>query len=133
MSDTERVRTPSAGPSVDAWTTLAVHADVALCLLDRVGNVREVTPAIEGVTGFGADHYRGTHVLDHVHTDDGAALRRAHREIVDLDDGSRRRFRVRLGTVDLGWRWVEVVATREFDRPEIDGLVVSIRDIDADH
>ena len=44
MSDTERVRPNSAGPSVDAWTTLAVHADVALCLLDRVGNIREVTP-----------------------------------------------------------------------------------------
>ena len=133
MSETERVHRADVDRSTEMWSALAIHVDVAICLLDRTGTIREVTAAIEGVTGFGPDHYRGTNVVEHVHRGDVAAFVSQRRDLMDLADGARRRFRFRLATPGGPWHWVEAVATRQLDQPDVEGFVVSIRDVDEEH
>jgi len=106
------------------------HVDTAICSVDSRGTFCTMAEAIERITGFPAATYLGTPLGTHVHPDD---LDRATAEFMRLrddPDGARRSFRVRSPSLDGGWRWIDVVATRRLDDPALRCIVASVRDVE---
>lgn len=93
------------------------------------GTLELVGPSVESMLGFDRDELRGTNVSDLIHPDD---LFHARQGFVRglraaADDERVESMRLRVRDADGEWHPVEVVATRGAS-PEIEGLVVTVRD-----
>ena len=104
----------------------AKAADVALVVgLD--GRVRYCNPSASGVLVAAEGDTLDTSGQSYIHPDDRARVREAMRGLARPDATARLTYR-RLG-VDGSWRWVEHVVTNCVNDPDIQGLVVNLREI----
>ncbi|GIE01934.1 diguanylate cyclase domain-containing protein [Paractinoplanes durhamensis] len=102
-------------------------ADV-LSVLGPDGTPTYLSPAVERLTGYPADHYDqdGGYPL-HVHPDDIPTVVDALQRISDEPGGIS--YHVRVKHRDGGWRWTEITLRDFRDKPAVGGLVATIRDI----
>jgi PAS domain S-box-containing protein len=99
-----------------------------LSIFNGDGRQRYATPAVEKITGYSMDELIGKTIDDLVHPDDQRKVMAAWDEAV--------RFPERTVTVQYrhvhktrGWVYSEAVAQSFLDRPPINGLVATVRDI----
>ncbi|WP_448873154.1 hybrid sensor histidine kinase/response regulator [Desulfobulbus propionicus] len=99
-----------------------------LSIFNGDGRQRYATPAVEKITGYSMDELIGKTINDLVHPDDQRKVMAAWDEAV--------RFPERTVTVQYrhvhktrGWVYSEAVAQSFLDRPPINGLVATVRDI----
>ncbi len=101
--------------------------DVTL-VVGAEGRFRYVSPAVRQVLGYTPEQLTdlsGEHDLAHPEDLErvSAERRRLRRP------GARERFAVRMRQADGGWHWFEATVANRFDSPDIDGMVVNLRDI----
>ena len=120
--------TNDAVPPVDL-RALAGHIDTAMVVVRPDGSTAFVTTAIEGITGFPAEHYPGGSVRDEVHPDDLDELWATVDRLAAAPDGTRVHSRIRLAAASGGWLWVDPVVTRALEVVGVGGYIVSVRPV----
>lgn len=102
-------------------------ADVVV-IVDRTGDLRYVSPAIERNWGYRPEALDGTSVFELIHPDDLTAARIFHAECLDTPDGNIA-TELRLRTAEGVWRHVEEVGNNLIGHGAVDGIVLTFRDV----
>lgn len=132
--DQAAVPASSSGEGVPALTgdvrlrALIEHSADGLVVLDADGVLTYASPATARMTGYTAKERAGRRVLELVHPDD---LQSLMEELGALPDTPRATATVeyRLRHKDGSWRRMEAVCTNLLDDPNVQGIVVNLRDI----
>ncbi|MEM8707080.1 MAG: PAS domain S-box protein [Actinomycetota bacterium] len=104
------------------------HASEFHLLCDPRGEPIWVAPAVMSVLGYQVEEFLAMPAWAVVHPDDVERVRRVHAELA-LDEGGRRRVQYRCRHADDSWRWVEAVSTNLLNRPGVEGIVTTMRDV----
>jgi diguanylate cyclase (GGDEF)-like protein/PAS domain S-box-containing protein len=111
------------------FRSLVQNASDMIVVLDRGGAVRYETPSVERVLGYRLDELQGSELAELVHPDDAAVAGVLFTESVGTAEGITTR-EVRLVRSDGTWLFVEVSFTNLLEDPDINGIVVTIRNVD---
>jgi diguanylate cyclase (GGDEF)-like protein/PAS domain S-box-containing protein len=111
------------------FRSLVQNASDMIVVLDRNGNVRYETPSVERVLGYRLDELRGSELAELVHPDDAALANGLFAGSVATAEGDATK-ELRLVRSDGTWLFVEVSFTNLLTDPDIDGIVVTIRNVD---
>ncbi len=104
------------------------HASEYHQLADRHGEVLWVSPSVRSVLGYQPDELSGMAPWSLVHPDDIDRVRKVATELALEIDG-RRRVQFRARHADDSWRWVEAISTNLLQRPGVEGIVTTTRDV----
>ena len=107
------------------FRALIQNSNDIIMLLDADAQLQYLSPSaarlgFDPASGQGFDLRAGVHPRDRRATDD--ALRR----LVQEGDVQSATFRLR---TDRGWRWLEAVGANRLDDPDVEGLVLNVRDV----
>ncbi|HEX6710140.1 MAG TPA: PAS domain S-box protein [Rubrobacter sp.] len=97
-------------------------------VLEVDGTIRYESPAIEEVLGYRPDELVGRNAFGYVHPEDLEQVIDAFAEGI-LDAGSTRRVEFRFRHKDGSWRYLECVGVNLLDEPNVEGIVVTSRDV----
>ncbi|ELZ46779.1 multi-sensor signal transduction histidine kinase [Halorubrum coriense DSM 10284] len=103
------------------------HASDVVAVLSRDWRFRYLSPSCERVTGHAPTDLLGERSLDYVHPEDRAAVEAAFGDPDQADGPPTAEYRFR--TADGDYRWLESVGSDEVGRDEVDGYVVTTRDV----
>ncbi|MCU1397034.1 MAG: diguanylate cyclase, partial [Acidimicrobiales bacterium] len=117
--------------SEERFRALVAQGSDVILVLDTMGSITYVTPAIERVLGYPIAALIGTPAFDLIHPEDldGAIARFV--DIVGTSESIGHQYRVRHS--DGSWRWVESFTSNHLDTPGVNGLIVNARDITSRH
>ena len=104
------------------------HSSDYVMIVDEMGEVSYVSPAIERVLGYEPDDVIGTGSFNYAHPDD---IEHAVTTLAELLEHPERETTVEFRSkhADGGWRWLEVRGRNLLDDPVIRGVMVNVRDI----
>ncbi len=109
------------------YQSLVEHARDVVMVLDADLRISYVTPSVELSFGHRADDLIGRSSIDLVHPDDRESGSARIAELLDRGSVERMTVRVRRGNGE--WAWIEVLGSDMRARPEVNGLVLNIRDV----
>lgn len=99
-----------------------------IVVLNADGVVTYQSPIPEATYPGGIPDLLGSNPIDHVHPDDKDDVEASFdRVLADPDRVERTEYRFRMG--DGSWRWFENLAQNYLDNPDIEGILVSVRDV----
>jgi PAS domain S-box-containing protein len=99
-----------------------------ILVLDPDGRIAYASPAADRLLGYASNAWAGRSVFDVIHTDDVDRIRATLAKRVAAGKVSAPlTFRIR--HADRRWRTVEAEVVNYLDRPEVGGLVVTVRDV----
>jgi len=104
------------------------HASEFFTLSDPTGDLLWVSPAVVAVLGYNPDEFVATPAWSLLHPDDVERVRRVAADLAG-DLGGRRRVQYRARHADDSWRWIEAVSSNLLDRPGVEGIVSTLRDV----
>jgi PAS domain S-box-containing protein len=104
------------------------HASEFFTLSDPTGELLWVSPAVVAVLGYNPDEFVAASAWSLLHPDDVERVRRIAAELAG-DLGGRRRVQYRARHADDSWRWIEAVSSNLLDRPGVEGIVTTLRDV----
>lgn len=119
-------QTPEKGE--EFFRLLVENALELITVLDREGRVTFVSPSVRRLLGYEPQELLGRNVLDFIHPDDLATSRGSLAialESPGVVQYSLQRVRHRDGT----WRYHEAAGYNFLDHPQVQGLLVSSRDV----
>jgi diguanylate cyclase (GGDEF)-like protein/PAS domain S-box-containing protein len=125
LRDAER----QAAENQAVYRLLLDHSPEMIVLSSFDNSRRYVSPAVEQVTGFSAERYLNSKLLDMIHPADREG---AERVLAELKNGNLRQiFRYRALLENGGYSWVEsnIVGYLDPDSQQTAGYVATIRDI----
>ena len=101
-----------------------------ICLLNQDTTIRYINPSIERLLGYSSDMIvEGSAFQDYIHPEDVPLFEKAFRYSIRATDASlfpiTLRMRHRKGT----WRTLEGTGRNLRERPEIEGVIVTLRDV----
>jgi diguanylate cyclase (GGDEF)-like protein/PAS domain S-box-containing protein len=96
-------------------------------VVDTAVNLLYVNPAGHELFGYDAHDWLGKTLLDLVHPDDVPGVVSSVGTMEQKTLGSPLELRIR--TANGEWRWVEILATNALATPQVNGLVVVVRDL----
>ena len=99
-----------------------------ICLVDKDGIIQYDSSRVTEILGYGSDERLGDSGFEYVHPDDRSRIKREFHETV-TESGTTELYEYRAKTKDSGWVWVESSARNLTDDPDVNGIIVSIRDI----
>ncbi len=111
------------------FRSLVQNASDVIVVVDRDSVIRYETPSVERVFGYSLEELRGTPLVRLVHPEDASLLAALLADSSGSPVGSAS-VELRLARSTGSWRVVEATATNLLADPDIQGLVVTIRDID---
>jgi PAS domain S-box-containing protein len=97
-------------------------------VLDASGRIEFTSPAVETVLGYGQSELVGEDPLEYTHPEDRGRVRVAVEQALAERD-TVRTVEFRFEHADGSWVWVESRGRNRLDDPNIEGLVLSQRDI----
>jgi len=99
-----------------------------IMILNADGTIRYQSPTYERLLGFEADERIGTSFLDRIHPDDAQRVVDTFAQFLEKGRGITY-AEVRAQHKDGSWRDIEAVGNNLLDDPDVQGIVVNIRDI----
>jgi PAS domain S-box-containing protein len=99
-----------------------------LCIVDREGLLRYVSPSVKRVLGYTPEELHGESVFTRVHAEDLPRAQEAFQEALDHPERTitvQVRFKNQAGE----WQRLELVGKNRLTDPEINGVVASCRDV----
>ncbi len=106
-----------------------IHNSVdMLAIIDEEGNEKFISDSVENILGYTAQEILGSNSFSYVHPDDLDLVRQGFAELLEKP-GVPFRGNYRHRTKDGNWVYLEAVGTNYLDDPEIEGIVLNIRDI----
>lgn len=118
---------PRVGPGVDSLRTFLAKALDGLVVVDAHGTVTYASPSFYGVLGA-RDDLVGTDAHALVHPEDVGAVRGALATLSAREQGTMT-LDFRAEHADGTWRWLEARATNLLADPEINGVLINVRDV----
>ncbi|MEI6293289.1 MAG: response regulator [Methanomicrobiales archaeon] len=113
----------------ETWfQTIIRHSDEIIALLNRDGVIIFASPPIQPMLGYKAMSMTGKKLLDFIHPDDVSAVSDEFTRSFDKDH-VRTPVRYRIRKTDETYMQVESVITSLLDVPEIQGAMMTTRDI----
>lgn len=97
-------------------------------IVDADGTMTYVSPSVEGTLGYEPEELVGEVGYDYQHPDDREAVADAI-EALREDPTVTRTIETRFRRADGSWCWIEAKLQNRIEDPEIDGVLVSSRDI----
>jgi diguanylate cyclase (GGDEF)-like protein/PAS domain S-box-containing protein len=112
------------------FSSLVQHSSDVVMVMDADSTVRYVSPSVERVLGYASDELEATKLTALIHADDKARvlqlLTNADRE---GNADSPEAIEFRLHHRDDSWLEVETLCTNLLDDPNVQGIVLNVRDI----
>jgi diguanylate cyclase (GGDEF)-like protein/PAS domain S-box-containing protein len=105
------------------FTRLVQHSSDVIAVVEYDGRIRYMSPAIEMVLGRDPALLSDRQLADLVHEEDMAPL------TAILERAGTARVQCRLGHADASWRHVEITVNNMLHDPDLDGIVLNIRDV----
>ncbi len=99
----------------------------AIVILDDQGIQRYVSPSVEQVHGYTPDELTNIAVIEQmIHPDDQQRVLSAFQQVINAEEGGvEYRHKRKAG----GWVYLEARAKNQLSNPDINGIVVNVRDI----
>ncbi len=110
------------------FRSLVENTSDAVVICSPGGTVSYQSPIAEAAWGIEPDGLLGTYLLDRVHPGDRTALKETFEQIKAVE-GSTKCLELQLVRSDDGWRRVELILKNLCHEPDIEGIVVTARDI----
>lgn len=110
------------------YSTILDHSSDYVMIVDEIGMVSYISPAIERVMGYTPEDVMAMEAFEFVHPEDLEAATSTLQKIIEFPEQEHTvEFRAQhsKGT----WRWLEVRGRNLFDDPVINGIMVNVRDI----
>jgi diguanylate cyclase (GGDEF)-like protein/PAS domain S-box-containing protein len=108
--------------------SLVAASTDAITVVDAAGRARYSSPTAERLFGFEQGWAQGTSAFDVVHPDDLEEVARSFAEVLaHPNDVVIRQFRI--STATGSWRTVEARATNRLDDPDVQGVIITTRDV----
>jgi len=126
VSDRKRTE-DNLNKQVERFRIMVEYSSDILVLLDKDGYQRYISPSAESITGFSVDELE-TAFINVIHPDDVERVQQAFEELMKYPD-SILKGEYRHIHKDGGFRHFEAVGRNYLDDPNVQGLVVNIRDI----
>jgi diguanylate cyclase (GGDEF)-like protein/PAS domain S-box-containing protein len=111
------------------FRSLVQNASDVIVVVDPDSRIRYETPSVERVLGYRLDELRGMRLAALVHPDDAERHDALLVDAVRAPGGSAS-TELRLARSDGAWLFVEATATNLLVDPDIQGIVVTIRNVD---
>jgi diguanylate cyclase (GGDEF)-like protein/PAS domain S-box-containing protein len=114
------------------FRALVQHATDGVTILSADGTILHQSESVEQVLGYTPEELLGTNVFAHVHPDDVSRVMEAFASALATP---RQRVRVEYRYLhrDGSWHWMESIGANVLDDPAVGGIVVTSRDITAQH
>jgi len=103
------------------------HAGDVVAVLSSDRRFRYLSPSCERVTGHAPSDLLGERSLDYIHPEDRAAVEAAFGELDPDETPPTAEYRFR--TADGDYRWLESVGSERIDTGDVEGYVVTTRDV----
>jgi diguanylate cyclase (GGDEF)-like protein/PAS domain S-box-containing protein len=116
------------GQSEARFRALVQNASDIIVVLDREAQIRYVSPSVERVLGHATAALIGQSIIPFVHPDDIEAAETGFANTLSFA-GEHLPIDVRLRHADGSWRTVEARGTNLLDDPDLDGIVINVRDV----
>jgi PAS domain S-box-containing protein len=114
--------------SEERFRALVQHSWDILSLLDAEGRLIYNSPACERIHGFTVEELLGRSTVDLVHPEDAPQVA-GKLEWLLAHPGEPASVEYRYACKDGHWVWMEAVGVNHLDNPDIQGIVVSSRDL----
>ena len=124
---------PAPGPDASATFARAVldRGSEAMVVVDAAAHICWANRAAEHLLGYAADALLGRCVLDLVHPDDLGLAVEAFGTTTNTGAGVKDGVEVRVVDADGAWQRVAAVATNLLDDPDVAGILLVLRQLDA--
>jgi PAS domain S-box-containing protein len=114
--------------SEERFRALVQNSSDIIVLLEADGVVRDISPSVERILGYTAQHFIGQNAFEYVHPDDVAATQNTFAKAIQ-NPGHPLTFEFRLKNADHTWTYVETVTNNLLNNPSVGGVVINARDI----
>jgi PAS domain S-box-containing protein len=109
------------------YQKLLEHSADYVLTVDEDATIQYVSPSVTRVLGYAPTEFTGN-AFEFIHADDRERVAGEFFEFV-AEPGSERVVQFRGRHADGSWRWLEVRGRNTLEDPDIDGIVLSARDI----
>jgi PAS domain S-box-containing protein len=99
-----------------------------LCIIGRDGNTLYISPSIKSVAGYAPEELRGESVFTRIHAEDLPRVQEAFQLAFDHPERTVK-IQFRYKNKEGDWRRLEAFGKNRLTDPEINGIVVSCRDV----
>ncbi len=103
------------------------HTPEFINIIDEKGEIKYQSSPSHGIEGIDPSKVVGSKGVEFVHPDDKEEIQEMFSKVLE-NPGKEYRTELR-GETEDGWVWFEVRAINHLDDPEIDGIIVTSRDI----
>jgi len=100
-----------------------------IAVIDASGALKYASPAAEAMLGYGGTEIIGKSAFDLVHPVDQIGALEGFASTLSSSDSLALPLLVRLQHADCTWLATEIIGTNHLDDPEIEGMVLNIRDV----
>ncbi len=100
-----------------------------IAVVDALGALKYTSPAAETMLGYRDGELLGTSAFDLVHPIDQVGALEGFASTLSSSDSRALPLLVRLRHADGTWLETEIIGTNHVDHPELEGMVLSIRDV----
>ena len=114
--------------SEQRFQALVQNASDVIAILSRAGEIRYVSPVVRRLWGRAEEELIGTSLFARMHPEDAERAQTLLAQTC-ADSGSGLNAEFRLRYADDSWRWSEAILTNRLGEPNIEGLVLTCRDI----
>jgi len=109
-------------------SALLEYSQDVIVVVDESGTISFVSPAVREILGFEPQHLHGQSVIDFIHPEERAEIRRRFADLLDAPGESTERFIHRMRHTDGEWVWFETVGSNRTDTA-LDGYVFNGRNV----
>jgi diguanylate cyclase (GGDEF)-like protein/PAS domain S-box-containing protein len=114
--------------SEERFRSLVQNSADVILLLDAMGKIRYVSPAVERISGFRPDELEGRDGFELLHPSDLASAQERMAEVLNMP-GSVTTMEVRGRHKDGSWLWLEASGMNLLDDRNVEAIVVNYRDV----
>jgi len=114
--------------SSDFHRKLVEESSDIVTVVDGGGEISYVSPAVRDTLGYDTEELVGEVGYEYQHPDDRAAVADAIEHVLDNPDATEV-VETRFRRADRSWCWIESTVQNRLGDPDIDGILISSRDI----
>lgn len=113
------------------FRSLIEHTSDIILVLDKEGCLRYSSPTLTQQLGYTPQELLGEQVFSFIHEDEQDTALQQFQRVVTTGEQIRSRYRIQ--DTDESWRMYECVALNHLETPEIEGIIISAREVTENH
>ena len=105
------------------------HTSDIIAIIDTKSRIKYISPSINSILGYSKEDIVNRSILDYIHKDESEEFNKQYMELLSKNLNKISFSDIRFKRSDSEFIWVEGVMNNLEDKPEINGVVVTFRDI----